>query len=126
MDYQTAVGLYTDLRAELTAIDAEAKAKKAAVKEKMNKIEAWITERAQKDGLENVKTPKGTAYWSMHYTCTVANPEAFFNFVKENEAWDLIEKRASKTAVKSFIDEEEKTPPGVNFSSYRAFNVRAS
>jgi transcriptional regulator len=126
MDYQTAVKQYTSLRAEITAIEKDAKTRVAEVKQKMALLEQWITERAEQDGLENIKTTNGTAYWSTHYTCTVAEPESFFCFVQEEEAWDLIEKRASKTAVKAYIDEQGETPPGVNFSSYRAFNVRAA
>jgi hypothetical protein len=126
MDYQTAIKQYTAMRAEIEAINQRAKTETAEVKKKMQMLEQWITERAEQDGLENIKTSNGTAYWSTHYTCTVAEPDSFFQFVKENEAWDLIEKRASKTAVKSFIDEQNETPPGINFSSYKAFNVRAA
>ena len=126
MDYQTAIKQYAACRAEIESINQKAKTAVAEVKQTMQMLEQWITERAQADGLENIKTSHGTAYWSTHHTCTVAEPDSFFNFVKEQEAWDLIEKRASKSAVKSYIDEQNETPPGVNFSSYKAFNVRAA
>jgi len=124
MDYETAVTRYVELRKKIEEIDNEAKKKVAEVKKTMSMLETWISLQAKEDGLKTVPTAKGLAYWSTHHSCSVAEPSAFFEFVRENGAWDLLEKRASKTAVKAFIDEDGKPPPGVNFSSYRVFNVR--
>ena len=126
MDYQTAIKQHMALRSQIEAVNQRAKEEVAELKKKQMMLEQWITERAKQDGLENIKTQNGTAYWSTHYTCSVAEPDSFFEFVKSEEAWDLLEKRASKSAVKAYIDEQGETPPGVNFGSYKAFNVRAA
>jgi len=80
-------------------------------------VENWMTAKAQEDGLESVKTNFGTAYWSTHHTATVASREEFFAYCKENDSWDMVEARASKLGVKSFIEANGAPPPGVNFSS---------
>lgn len=124
MDYETAVDKYLSLRKDIEEVEREAKVKVAELKQKMALLETWVTLKADEEGLKTVPTRGGTAYWSTHHSCSVAEPSVFFDYVRDNQAWDLIEKRASKLAVKAYIDEGGMPPPGVNFSSYRVFNVR--
>lgn len=126
MDFDTAVKHYIALRKECDNIERDAKLATGELKKKMNLLEAWITQKADEEGLKNVATLHGTAYWSTHHSCSVAEPAVFFDFVKDNGAWDLLEKRASKLAVKSFIEGSGHAPPGVNFSSVRVFNVKTT
>ena len=124
MNYDMAAERYLEVRNEIDALERAHKATKAELAEKLAVLENWFTAKAQEDGLETVKTPHGTAYWSTHHTATVASREALFSFCKENDAWDLLESRASKTGVKSFIASHGEPPPGVNFSSVKVFNMR--
>lgn len=126
MDYERAVKEYLNLRKECEAIEKDSKTRIAERRKIMQDIEAWITSRAHEEGLKTVPTNSGTAYWSTHHTCTVASREDFFDYVKKNEAWDLLETRASKLAVKSYIDAHNEAPPGVNFGSYSVMNVRSN
>jgi hypothetical protein len=124
MNYDTAVERYLQVRKQLDDMEREFKAAKAPLTEKLTVLENWITAKAQEDGLETIKTPHGTGYWSTHNTATVASREELFRFCKEHDAWDLVESRASKTGVKSYIEAHGAPPPGVNFSSTRVFNLR--
>jgi predicted NAD/FAD-binding protein len=124
MNYDMAAEKYLTVRKEIEALERAHKEAKAELVEKQLALENWFTAKAQEDGLETVKTPHGTAYWSTHNTATVASREAFFSFCKEHDAWDMVESRASKTGVKSFIESHGEPPPGVNFSSTRVFNLR--
>lgn len=125
MDFDKAIQAYVDTRNKIAAIDRRAKEEAKPLKEHLAMLEAWVTQQADKQGLKNVPTPHGTGYWSTHSKCSVASPDDFFEYVKENERWDLIEKRASKTAVAAEVKSTGEPPPGVNFSQHRAFNVRA-
>lgn len=124
MNYEMAAEKYLQVRNQIEAMEREHKAAKAVLNEKLMALESWFTAKASEDGLETVKTPSGTAYWSTHHTATVASREEFFNFCKEHDAWDMVESRASKTGVKSYIEANGAPPPGVNFSSTRVFNLR--
>ena len=124
MNYDVAVERYLQVRSEIESREREFKSVKAKLMEKLVAVENWITAMAQEDGLETVKTPHGTGYWSTHHTATVGSREEFFNFCKEHDAWDMVESRASKTGVKSYIEANGAPPPGVNFSSTRVFNLR--
>lgn len=124
LDYATIVQKYIELRAECKRIEQEANKKIAELKQQMNTIELWLTAKADADGLKTIPTPYGTAYWSTHYSCTVASPADFMNYVREHEAWNLLEVRASKLGVKAYIDEVGEIPAGVNFGARRVFNLR--
>lgn len=124
MNYDIAAERYLQVRNQIDGLEREHKAAKAALTEKLVALENWMTAKAQEDGLETVKTPHGTAYWSTHHTATVGSREEFFNFCKEHDAWDMVESRASKTGVKSYIEAHGAPPPGVNFSSAKVFNMR--
>lgn len=124
MNYDIAAEKYLQVRKEIDDLERQHKANKAAITERLLALENWFTAKAQEDGLETVKTPHGTAYWSTHHTATVASREEFFSFCKEHDAWDMVESRASKTGVKSYIEANGAPPPGVNFSSNRVFNMR--
>jgi hypothetical protein len=124
MNYDIAAEKYLQVRKEVDDLERVHKTAKAVLTEKLVALENWMTAKAQEDGLETVKTPHGTAYWSTHHTATVGSREEFFNFCKEHDAWDMVESRASKTGVKSYIEANGAPPPGVNFSSARVFNLR--
>jgi hypothetical protein len=124
MNYEIAVERYLNVRKEIDEMEREHKASKAKLTEKLVALENWITAKAQEDGLETIKTPYGTGYWSTHHTATVGSREEFFRFCAEHNAWDMVESRASKTGVKSYIEANGAPPPGVNFSSNRVFNMR--
>lgn len=124
INYEEAAQQYLQHRREAEALDAEYKKEKAKITSEMIKLESWFTAKAQADGLESVKTPLGTAYWSTHYSASVASRDELFAYCKEHDAWDLVEARASKTGVKSHIEANGEPPPGVNFSSTKVFNFR--
>lgn len=124
MNYELATEKYLAVRREVERIEKEAKVAVSELKKTALDLENWITLQAQADGLTTVKTSLGTAYWSTHYNAAVASREELFAYCKANDAWDLIESRASKTAVRSFIEGNGAPPPGVNFSSIQVFNLR--
>lgn len=124
MNYDQAAHRYLAVRESIEELDRNHKATRAGLVEQLTQLESWFTNRAQEDGIEKVPTSVGLVYWSTHHNATVASREALFSFCKENDAWDLIESRASKTGVKSFIEAHGEPPPGVDFRSYRVFNFR--
>lgn len=122
--YDDALSTYLKIRDEVDRVEAEAKRRKAELRAEMSRLEAQITAHAHQDGLETIPAKCGTGYWSTHYNCTCASRDDLFDYVKAHQAWDLLEARPSKSAVRSLVDATGEPPPGVNFSAYRVFNVR--
>jgi len=114
---------YRDRKAEYKA---EYEAKVALLEEKMGKIEAVMLDVFDKNGMDSVKTPMGTAYVSVRSTASVADREVFMEYVISHEEWSLLEVRASKAAVEQFKSANEDLPPGVSWRSERVVNFRRS
>jgi phage host-nuclease inhibitor protein Gam len=127
MKLSEAVTLYIQLRDKKAQMKSDFDASVAPITEKMDKLEAKLLDVFNKTGMDSVKTEHGTAYTAVRTTASVADREAFMDFVKANEEWSLLEVRASKTAIEQFRDSNDnELPPGVNIRSERVVNIRRS
>jgi hypothetical protein len=114
---------YRDKKAELkTKYEADVE----DLDKKMAKIEAALLEAFDKTGMDSAKTKSGTAYIAVRTSASVADKEAFMEYVKAKEEWPLLEVRASKTGVEQFKSIHEDLPPGVNWREERVINIRRS
>ena len=118
------VAAYIKARDKEAAIKAEYEAKKAPVEDLRKKIEAKLLGVMNESGMESIRTEFGTAYKSVRASCSVADWDEFFNFVQRDEAWHMLEHRASKTAVEQYRDVEKRLPPGLNWSETLIVNFR--
>lgn len=127
MKLSEAVTLYIQLRDKKAQMKSDFDASVAPLNEKMEKLEAKLLDVFNKTGMDSVKTEHGTAYTAVRTTASVADREAFMDFVKANEEWSLIEVRAAKTAIEQFRDNNDnELPPGINIRSERVVNIRRS
>lgn len=124
--YDKAAAKYVEVRKEIERINSEAKTKVSELNKIIADLENWFALKAQEEGLQKIPTLHGTVYWSNISTASVGEPAVFKQYVIDNGAWDLLETRAARLAVKSFVDAHGVPPPGVNFSSIKNFNLRAT
>jgi hypothetical protein len=97
----------------------------AGDKGKQDKIEVEFLRRFQERGIDNVAARDvGTAYRSTRASATVGDWDTFLDHVRENEAWEMLERRVNKTAVEQFKAEDGDLPPGVNWSETQVVNFR--
>ena len=118
------VATYMKLRLQKEKIEGEVKVQVAEIKAKMEKLEAWIKEQADAQGVSSFKTTAGTAFLTTTDFASVADWDALLGFVRENEAFDMFEKRVSKLAVRSYIEQTKAVPPGVNYGTKLEVNIR--
>jgi phage host-nuclease inhibitor protein Gam len=127
MKLSEAVSIYIQLRDKKAEMKAEFDARIAPLNEKMDKLEAKLLDVFNKTGMDSVKTENGTAYTAVRTSASIADREAFMEFVKANEEWSLLEVRASKTAVEQFRESNnDELPPGINIRTERVVNIRRS
>lgn len=118
------VGTYMKLRRKKEALENQVKEDLADIKAKMTKLESWLMQKADEDGVTSFKTAAGTAFVTTTDFANVADWDAVLTFIKNNEAFDMLEKRVSKTAVRAYMDETGEVPPGITYGSKVGINVR--
>lgn len=115
---------YMKLRDQKAAIEARAKDEVSTLKAKMEKLEAYLKAQMDAQGLTSFKSDYGTAFLTTTDYANVADWDAVLNFIRENDAFDMLEKRVSKIAVRSYIEQSKAVPPGINYGTKLEVNVR--
>ena len=126
MKLSEAVELYIGLRDKKAQMKADFEATVKPVQEKMDKLDGLLLGAFDRQGVDSCKTEHGTAYISTRSTASVADKDAFMEYVKKNVAWDYLETRVNKAAVESHMQEFGDAPPGVNVRTERVVNIRRS
>jgi hypothetical protein len=118
------VDQYVRLRDKLKEADDAHKKKTAAAREYLLMLNGKLLEQLAAVGGESVKTPHGTAYQSTKRSASIADGDAFREYVINNGEFDLVDWRANANAVDDYIKEHGAVPPGVNFSTMITVGVR--
>ena len=119
-----AVAAYLKLRSQKEKIEAAVKEDLGVVKAKMDKLEAWLKVEMDKQGLTSVNSKYGTAFLTTTDYANVEKWDAVLEFVKQHSAYDLLEKRVSKIAVRGYIEQYKAVPPGVTYGTKLEVNIR--
>lgn len=126
MNYNELVEAYIKYRDVKAQYKAEYDAKVHKLDLVLEKIETKLMAYMNETGLESIRTGAGTAYKSIKTTASVADRDIFLDFVREQDAWELLETRASKKAVEDYRSANDELPPGINWSAVATINVRRS
>ena len=125
MTVDQVIEAYLKYRNKKESLEAEIKDQVKELKDKMAKLEAWIKAKADAEGVTSFKTTAhGTAFVTTNDYANVADWDAVLSFIKKNDAFDMLEKRVSKNAVRGYIDEHKTVPSGVNYGTRIDVNVR--
>lgn len=106
--------LTADYDAEFAKLDAQRTAIKTALKDQLLAL-----------GIKSVNTEEGTVILSTKTRYSTQDWDAFKQFVIDNDALDLYERRISQTNMATFLrDNPGVVPPGLNSNSEYAISVR--
>ena len=99
---------------EVEVLKAQQEAVKTALKDQMLALGVKSVNTAEGTVILSTKTRYSTQYW-----------DAFKDFIKENDAIDLLEKRIAQTNMATFLGENPTlVPPGLNSNSEYSISVR--
>ena len=115
---------YLRLREKTKKIKEEHTKQLAPYANALNTLEAWLLEALNEAKLKSMSSPHGTAYKTTRTSAKVTDWPAVLTFIRQNEAWDLLEARVSKLAAETIIEETQHPIPGVETSSEVCCNVR--
>jgi hypothetical protein len=113
-----------DARSELKAKYEEEDKKLEA---QMDVVEAKLLDICKDTEADSIKTQAGTVmrrvatrYWTNDW-------DSMYNFVKDNDAYGLLERRLHQTNMKQYLEENpDKFPPGMLLDSQYKITVRRS
>lgn len=120
------VAKYIELRDKKAQLKADYDEKAAKLDAVLDQIEGTLLKTFDTAGMDSVKTPFGTAYTTTQTSATVADPDVFRQYVKDNDAWEMFQNRVSKTAVEQYKAVHDDVPPGISWREERVVNVRRS
>ena len=118
------VDKYIRIRDKKAEVQKTQKAELARFDEALHTIERVFLTFMQENNVDSLNTNHGTAYKRVQTSCTIADRDAFLNFVREGDNWAFADLRANAPAVKAYLDANESLPPGVNFTSRLTVNVQ--
>lgn len=123
-DINVRIAQYVGLRDKIKALDDAHKEKMKPFREMLDTLGGVLLNHLQQNSADSVATPSGTVYKTVKNSASINDGTAFWQFVTEHDAWDLIDKKANVSAVMDFIEQNNAPPPGVNFSSVVTVGVR--
>ncbi len=116
-------------KAHINIRDARAALKKqfddsdADLKASQERLEAAMLDHLNKHGMESVRTEAGTFYRQQDIKPSGADWQALYDWIKEHDAWDALERRIKKTFISEYMEAHQgELPPGVNV--HREFVIR--
>ena len=119
--------IYLKIRDARSALKAKYEEDDKQLEVQMDVIEAKLLEICKATDADSIKTQAGTVmrrvatrYWTNDW-------DSMYEFVKENDAYGLFEKRISQTNMKQFLEENpDKFPKGMLLDSQYKITVRRS
>jgi len=107
---------YLSLRGQREVLLADYEAKDAELKEAMKNIEANMLSVCNDTNADSIRTQNGTVIRKLNERFYCNDWDNFKDFVLENKAVELLERRIHQGNFKEFISErqDDGLPPGVN------------
>lgn len=124
MQLNEIVKRYIAIRDRKKELQAKHKAELANYDVALAKIEAKLQEYFNQSGVNSINTPDGTAYRKLETKVRVADREAWFDWIFQNNARAFLEAHVNSAAVKEFIDANDTLPPGLDITNI--FQVRVN
>lgn len=119
------VKAYIKMRDARAMLSAEYEAKDKEIKDQMEMIEHTLLDVCKRAGADSIKTGAGTIIRGVKTSYWTSDWESMHNFIKENQALDLLERRIAQRAMGEFLKANpDKMPKGMNVETKYSVTVR--
>jgi hypothetical protein len=119
------VKAYIKMRDARAALSTEYETKDKEIKDQMEMIEHTLLDVCKRAGADSIKTGAGTIIRGVRTSYWTSDWESMHNFVKENQALDLLERRVAQKAMGEFLKANpDKMPKGMNVETKYTVTVR--
>jgi phage host-nuclease inhibitor protein Gam len=121
------VKAFIKMRDARAALTAKYEAEDKAIKEQMEMIEHMLMDVCKKAGADSIRTGAGTVIRNVKTSYWTSDWESMHNFIKENQALELLERRIAQRAMKDWLEANpDKMPKGLNTESKYTVTIRRS
>jgi len=125
LDMPTLVKAYTGLRASIAEQEEALKERLAPLKENLETVSNALLDECNRLGADSIKTPVGTVSRRVTERFWASDWEAMHEFIVQNNAPYLLEKRVNNGAMRQFLeDHPNKHPVGLNTDRKYTIQVR--
>ena len=100
VDMNTLASVYLKMRDARDAVRREAEAREEAIEEQMRVVEQQMLDACKSLGADSIRTPHGTIIRSIKSRYWTNDWDSMYQFIRENDAYGLLEKRLHQTHMK--------------------------
>ena len=115
---------YRELDAKIDEIKKLQQQQLRPFTEMLDKLEGRLLQWLEQTGQQSARTAFGTIAVRVNYSAKIKDFDAFMTYVINNDAFELLDRHANKTACKEFAEEHGSAPPGVQLTTYNDLSVR--
>jgi len=117
--------LYLKIRDARDELTKQYEEKHRELNEQLEVLSEEMLELCKENGADSIRTPIGTIIRSVATRYWTNDWDSMYNFVKDNDAYGLLERRIHQSNMKQFVDENpDKFPPGMLVDSKYKIVVR--
>ena len=124
IDVEGCVALYVELRDKIAALKAELVEKSKPLNHAIERLDGILLEHLQHQGAKSIRTESGTVYQRVAASAAIKDKKAFREFVIANEQFDMLDWKANKVQVRTYMEENQTDVPGINFTATLTIGVR--
>ena len=125
LDLSKVTRAYLKIRDARSTLKREYEDADAKLKGNLELIEGAMLNHLNTHGVASVKTDDATFYSQEEMKPSCQDWGAFYNWIKEHDAFDALERRVKSTFVKEFAETHDgNLPPGVSVAREKVIRVR--
>ena len=124
-DLDQLTSIYLKIRDKRSELKREFENQDKDLEEQQKMLAEQMLDSCKELGADSIKTPHGTIIRSVKSKYWTGDWDSMYTFIKEHDAFGLLEKRLHQTNMKDFLNEHPDTMPmGLNVENEYTIVVR--
>lgn len=121
----TLVSVYVKIRDKRAELKKEFEAQDEELAAQLQELSTALLDRCKELGADSIRTPHGTIIRSVKSKYWTGDWDTMYQFIKEHDAFGLLEKRLHQSNMKQFLSENPNVyPAGLNVENEFTVVVR--
>lgn len=127
MDINQLATRQLELRALRATLKAEFEARDKVFTDEMDAIEQQFIAACEAANVKSMRTDAGTVIFQETKRFWTSDWEATYKFIREHNAFELLEKRIAQSNLREFLESNPGVvPPGLNYTVEKKATVRSA